>query len=74
MPTTQSFLPSSTPSLQINTMSQKQSIKDGIETNVLQQNVNFDELPQDDNKILALNWLSDEDQMQFNSMNSNLNQ
>ena len=55
-------------------MSQKQSIKDGIETNVLQQNVNFDELPQDDNKILALNWLSDEDQMQFNSMNSNLNQ
>ncbi|KAL3785787.1 hypothetical protein HJC23_007343 [Cyclotella cryptica] len=75
LPTTKPLTtPSYTVSSQISTISREQSIMEAIETNVLQRNVKFDELPQTDNRILALNWLLDEDQMQLDPTDSNLNQ
>lgn len=72
--TTKPSMSSSTLSTQMTKVTREKSIREAIEMNVLQRDVKFDELPQNDNRILALNWLLDDDQMQLNPTDSNLNQ
>ncbi len=54
--------------------SPEQLVKNEIEKNVLQRNVKFDKLPQNDSRNSALDWLLHKDQLRLNTSDFNLNQ
>ncbi|KAL3793891.1 hypothetical protein HJC23_002138 [Cyclotella cryptica] len=65
-PTSQ--LPSSIPQ----SLQRSQSIRYEIESNVLQRNATFDDMEAIDSRLLALDWITEKDQMKLNATDSNL--
>jgi hypothetical protein len=66
------YMPSSKPSIVLPSLPLSVSIRNEIERNVLQRNVTFDGMEVTKTRFLALDWITDKDQMRLIPSDSKL--